>query len=129
MASTVVDASALLALLLREPGAERFEASVGVRPVISAVNWNEVARKSAAYGVDHRHLLAGVSEAGLSIMDLTVDRAERMADLWAAVRDLGLSLADRACVALAVELGCPAVTADRGWSRLPIDGLEVRLLR
>jgi ribonuclease VapC len=127
--SSVLDASALLALLFREPGAELFASAAGSRPAMSAVNWSEVAQKATAHGVDRRRLLPAVLDAGVEIVDLTTDRAERVADLWAAVRPLGLSLADRACLALALELRRPAVTADRSWSRLTIDGLVVRSLR
>lgn len=101
----------------------------GARPVMSAVNWSEVRQKSIARGVDTRRLLAAVQDAGLSIVDLTVARAESVADLWAVTRPFGLSFADRACLALAQELGRTAITADRTWSRLAIEGLDVRVLR
>lgn len=125
----MLDASALLALLFREQGAERFAAAAGPSPVMSAVNWSEVSQKSAAYRIDRRRLLSGVLDAGLEVMDVTMDRAERIADLWPVTRPLGLSLADRACLALAIELRRPAVTADRDWDRLSIDGLAVHFLR
>lgn len=127
--SSVLDASALLTWLFREQGADRFPAAAGPRPVMSAVNWSEVSQKSVAYRVDTRQVLSGVLDAGLEIVDLTVDRAVQIADLWPMTRPLGLSLADRACLALAVELRRPAVTADRIWARLSINGLAVHLLR
>lgn len=127
--SSVLDASALLALLFQEPGAERFVEAAGPRPAMSAVNWSEVHQKSTSRGVDGHDLLFRALDAGLEFMDLTVDRAERLSNLWPATRRLGLSLADRACLALAVELRRPAVTADQSWSRLTIDGLVVRTLR
>lgn len=127
--SSVLDASALLALLFREQGADRFLSAAGMRPAMSAVNWSEVSQKSTEHGVDGRQLLSRVLDAGLEIMDLTVERAERVASLWPVTRPLGLSLADRACLALALELQRPAVTADRSWSRLTINGLVVHSLR
>lgn len=127
--SSVVDASALLALMFSEQGAERFMSMAGQRPAMSAVNWSEVRQNVIQHGVDGRLLLSAVLDAGLEIMDVTVDRAERIADLWPATRFLGLSLGDRACLALALELRRPAVTADRSWSRLEIDGLVVQPLR
>lgn len=126
--SSVVDASALLALLFREEGAERFASAVGPRSAMSAVNWSEVRQKATTHGVDGQ-LLTRALDAGLEVVDLTVDRADRVSDLWPATSPLGLSLADRACLALALELRRPAVTADRSWSRLKIDGLVVRVLR
>lgn len=129
MISSVLDASALLAMLFQEQGAERFVAAAGPRPAMSAVNWSEVHQKSTARGLDAHQLLTRAIDAGLEIMDLTVDRAERVSSLWPATRPLGLSLADRACLALAMELRRPAVTADQSWSRLDIDGLVVHALR
>jgi ribonuclease VapC len=127
--SSVLDASAFLAFLFREQGAERFIATAGPLPAISAVNWSEVHQKSTAHGVEGHQLLVRALDAGLEIMDLTADRAERVSGLWPETRRLGLSLADRACLALALELRRPAVTADRSWSRLSIDGLVVHPLR
>lgn len=127
--SSVLDASALLALLFKEAGAARFVAAAGPRPAMSAVNWSEVHQKATTHGVDGQQLLSRALDAGLEIIDLTVDRAERVSSLWPSTRPLGLSLADRACLALAMELRRPAVTADQSWSQLNIDGLVVHALR
>jgi len=127
--SSVLDASALLAFLFRERGAGDFVAKAGPRPAMSAVNWGEVSQKSSSHGVDRSRLRSMVTAAGLEIIDLTPDRAERMADLWPVTRPLGLSLADRACLALALELRLSAVTADRTWTRLEVEGLLVHCLR
>lgn len=96
---------------------------------MSAVNWSEVTQKCAAHGVDGHLLRVEALNAGLEIVDLTIERAQRVAGLWPATKSLGLSLADRACLALAVELGRPAVTADRSWTNLSIAGLEISTLR
>lgn len=127
--SAVLDASALLAFLFREQGADRFVTAAGPRPAMSTVNWSEVAQKSAVHGIDRQRLVSTVTAAGLTIMDLTAHRAERIADLWPVTRAHGLSLADRACLALAIEYREPAVTADRGWTRLRIGNLVVHSLR
>lgn len=127
--STVVDASALLSLLFRERGADRFLALAGSRPAMSAVNWSEVAQKARAHGIDAAEVKAGVVDAGLEIVDLTAERAQRVAELWPLTRSIGSSLADRACMALALELERPAVTADRSWSALAVPDLEVLALR
>lgn len=127
--SSALDASALLALLFGEEGAQHFVTLAGPTPAMSAVNWSEVAQKATQYGVDRQLLRTRVDDAGLEIVDMTDWRAERAADLWPVTRPLGLSLADRACLALALETRAPAVTADRSWARLRIDGLVVRSLR
>lgn len=127
--TAVVDASALLAYLLREPGADAFVRLVGEQPVMSSVNWSEVVQKSMVRGVDVGTLRAAAERAFLQVLDFSVRRAERAASLWPQTRSLGLSLADRACLALAVELAQPAVTADQVWTRLSVDGLRVRCVR
>lgn len=127
--TAVVDASALLAYLLREPGADVFVRLVGTQPVMSSVNWSEVVQKGVARGVDVSTLRAAADRTLLQILDLTAWRAERAALLWPETRSLGLSLADRACLGLAVELARPAVTADQVWTRLSVDGLHVRCVR
>ncbi len=123
----MVDASALLALLLREPGWERCRR--GRAPMTSAVNWSEVSQKAWSRGVDSAEVLSAVSSAGLGILPLTQERAEGTARLWSATRELGLSLADRACIALALELERPAVTADHTWAALQVEGLDVQCIR
>lgn len=127
--SAVVDASALLAFAFQESGADRFVPSVGAAPAMSAVNWAEVSQKAAARDVDGAELLRAVATAGLRIVELTIDRAERVAALWQSTRPYGLSLADRACLALALELDAPAVTADRSWTEIVLAGLDVESLR
>ena len=123
----VVDASALLALLHSEPGAEIVEAAVE-RGAMSTINWSEVCQRSIARGVDTAALRADVEALGLGIVPFTADDAEQAANLWPATRRIGLSLGDRACLALALRLGLPALTADRSWLALDLD-LEIHLIR
>ena len=95
---------------------------------ISTVNWSEVARVCVAVERDPDALRALLADAGCRTIDLTVDDATLAARLWPATRAAGLSLADRACLALATRLGVPAVTADRGWAALDV-GVEVIAVR
>ncbi|HET7044622.1 MAG TPA: type II toxin-antitoxin system VapC family toxin [Gaiellaceae bacterium] len=126
-APSVLDASALLALLHAEPGAPVVEDAVE-RAVISAVNWSEVQQRRVAHGVDGTGLRADVEGLGVAIEPFTAEDAEQAAELWAPTRSLGLSLADRACLALALRLGRPALTADRAWLELDV-GVEIRSIR
>ena len=123
----VIDASALLALLHSEPGAEVVE-EVLEQAAISTVNWSEVYQRWIAHGVDVAGLRADVEALGLEIVPLTVEDAEQAAELWSATRLRGLSLGDRACLALARRLVRPALTADRAWLDLGL-GVEVRAIR
>jgi ribonuclease VapC len=110
----VLDASALLAWLQDEPGAAVVEAELA-DGAISSLNWSEVLQKSLAHGVDTTGLREDLEASGLAIVPFDADDAEQAARLWAA--GSGLSLADRACLALGLRHGVPVWTADRMWSR------------
>jgi PIN domain nuclease of toxin-antitoxin system len=123
----VLDASALLALLHAEPGAEAVGKLVACS-AISAVNWCEVFGKLRAVGVDGDALAEGVAETGIEIVAFDEDQARLAGELHRSTKDAGLSLADRACLALATHLGVPAVTADKAWTSLDVR-VEVRCIR
>ena len=125
--SWVLDASALLALLHGEQGAETVERYVD-RAAISTVNWSEVCQRSVAHGVDIVGLRGDAEGAGLRILAFAVEDAKRAAELWPRTRSVGLSLGDRACLALAWRLALPAVTADRTWLGLDV-GVDVQAIR
>ncbi len=101
-------------MLHSEPGAEIVEAAVD-QGAISTVNWSEVYQRSVGRDVDVAGLRDDVEALGLEIMPFTVDDAEQAAQFWPPTRQIGLSLGDRACLALARRLGLPALTADRSW--------------
>lgn len=129
LASSVVDASALLAFVFDEPGGPRFLGMIGENPVMSTVSWSEVGQKALAYGVSPSDAGRVAAAAGLDFAPLTLARADRLAGLWALARELGLTLAERACLALGLEFGCPVVTAVGAWQQIELAGLEIRLLR
>jgi PIN domain nuclease of toxin-antitoxin system len=114
-------------LLHQEPGAEFVEDSVD-RAAMSAVNWSEVYRRWVAHGADVSDLRVDVEALGVRIVAFTVADAEHAVQLWPATRVRGLSLADRACLALARRLGVPALTADGSWLGLDLD-VEVQPIR
>lgn len=125
--TAVLDASALLAMLHAEPGGEE------VRKVLqtcsmSSVNWSEVVQKSLERGVEVEGMRQDLEVLGLEIVPFSAAQAERAAFLRALTRHLGLSLGDRACLALAAELRLPALTTDRNWADLALD-VEVRVTR
>jgi ribonuclease VapC len=124
----VLDASALLALLQRENGAEVvLPALEGA--LISSVNWSEVVQKAAARGVAvGRRMRRDVEAIGVSIVPFEADDAEGAAVIWTAVPRAGLSLGDRACLALARARGAVALTTDRAWAALPLD-VPVQVVR
>ncbi len=127
----MLDASALLAWLREEPGAENVERTLdGAR--ISAVNLSEVLQKSLAAGLtlsEMSPLPEELGTLGLSVVDFGTREAGVAAELWSVTRSLGLSLADRACLATAICLESPAMTADRGWEGIEWEGLSVEFIR
>lgn len=122
--TVVLDASAVLAFLAGEPGAEVVEEALGQQPQCSTVNWAEVAQKVSAAGGDWSVAAALLASYGLTPTDATVRDAETAAALWQ--RGSGLSLADRFCLALAARLDAVALTADGAWGS---GGDRVRQIR
>jgi ribonuclease VapC len=127
--SSVLDASALLAAINGELGADRVrQATAQDGAVIGAVNLAEVITKLVERGFDDRAIRATVSAAQLQVVPFDEDLAYRAALLRIATRTAGLSLGDRACLALADRLGLPALTADRTWATLQL-GVQVEVIR
>ena len=127
--SIVLDASAVLALLFEEPGAEAARAHLRTG-VIGAANLAEVLAKLSDHGLPTAEAVRAVAIPGLEIAPMTEVQARRSAELRPLTRGAGLSLGDRACLALAAELGAPAVTADRGWSAVAGPaGVSVQVIR
>jgi PIN domain nuclease of toxin-antitoxin system len=123
----VLDASALLAFLHDEPGADRVQQAFD-GSLVSSVNWSEVIQKALLQRADISGMQQEFSEVGVIFHPFTLQQAETAAQLWQQTRRHGLSLGDRACLALAIEQQSPVLTADRAWGRLDLD-IEVRLLR
>lgn len=123
----VLDASAVLALLAEEPGADEVEAILD-GAVMSAVNLSEVLQKSEQHGIDTEGLEYDLEALGVGFRPFDVPQARAAAEIWARVPRAGLSLGDRACLALAATVGGTATTMDRRWSA-PQHGVRVRVLR
>lgn len=123
----VLDASALLAFLFREAGQDRV-AEVVDRSCLSTVNLCEVLGRFACDGHDPVEVLSRIRETSIEIVPFDSDQAALAAGLAPAVRQRGLSMGDRACLALAIYREVPALTADRAWVDLDV-GVEVELIR
>jgi ribonuclease VapC len=131
--TAVLDASALLALLKGEPGAERVAEALEQGAYLSAVNLAEVLSKLADWGEDPTEAQARMAQVGLlgaavEVLPFTGEDALEVARLRALTRAHGLSFGDRACLALARRLGLPALTAERAWAELDL-GIPVEVLR
>ncbi len=131
--AAVLDSSALLALLNGEPGADVVVEALSKGVAISSVNWCEVLGKlvdagAPAADTERSLVVAGVLGSSLEVVDFDREHAREAAALRDATRSHGLSLGDRACLALARTLAAPALTADRAWRQLDL-GIEIRLVR
>jgi PIN domain nuclease of toxin-antitoxin system len=115
----VLDASALLAWLVQERGAD-VVGEVLPRAVISAVNLSEVLYRGRSLGRNVATLPARLGHLGLRVEPFTTEDALVATDIFARDRRRVLSLADRCCLATAIRLGLPAVTDDRVWSTLDL---------
>jgi ribonuclease VapC len=127
MTAVVLDASAVLAVVHKERGSEFVIASLA-DALFSAVNFAETITKLVERNVSAELAIATVQGLGLTIVDFDGGLAAKAGSLRAQTKHLGLSLADRACLALADREGVPAITGDRKWSRLDI-GVDIRLFR
>ena len=130
----VLDASALLAFLGNEPGAEVVQAALSEGGVVMhTVNWAEVLSKRAERGDDPAQVHAALTASGLIGRLVVIDPgtpedAMNVAALRPATREGGLSLGDRYCLALGRRLNAPVLTTDRAWSDLAV-GVTVQQIR
>jgi ribonuclease VapC len=123
----VLDASALLVLVFGEPGAEAVADLIAEGAVVSAVNLSEVATVLVRRELDVDGIIRVLVQQ-VSVEPFTDEDALSAASLYPAGVKFGLSLADRACIALARRLRSSAATADQAWSGLEV-GVEITMVR
>lgn len=123
-----LDASALLAFLFRELGHERV-ADVLHDCCLSSVNLAEVLGRFARDGHDPAQVLRRIRASPIETVPFLDEHAALAAARIPRTMASGLSLGDRACLALAIERQGPAMTADQAWSALdlPIPIVQIRL--
>lgn len=130
---SVLDASAFLAYLRDEQGADAVSDAIATGATISTVNLGEVLSRVADRGGDPARLARQMAARGLldgavTVEPFTAADAVEVARLRSLTRKRGLSLGDRACIALASRLGLPALTADTALSGLDLP-VQLRLIR
>ena len=127
MADAVLDASALLAFLRNEPGARRV-ADVLTRSCISAVNLAETYGTMVQYGKPLDEVVYQVERLRIPVVPFDGEIARLAASLGTSTRLVGMSLGDRACLASALHLSLPALTADAEWRKCDV-GVKVITIR
>ena len=125
--AAIADASAILALLKQEPFG-KLDPRRLFRATVSAVNLSEVLERLCSGGLSTSEADEAVAELNLRVADFDETQARLAAYLRPRTRRAGLSLGDRACLALGLTLDCPVITADRAWARLDV-GVEVVVIR
>jgi PIN domain nuclease of toxin-antitoxin system len=123
----VLDASALLALLNAEPGSRLVEENLS-GAVISSVNLSEVVAKLSDRGMPEAEVRTALEGLGLDVRHFDTEMAYTAGTLRPSTRGLGLSLGDRACLALGLSLSAQVFTTDRSWKKLRI-GVKIRAIR
>jgi ribonuclease VapC len=123
----VLDASALLALLNAEKGAEAVQDMLP-RAMLSAVNLAEAVSRLAAAGMPEDEIGEALALLGLEEVAFDAEQAFQAGLLFPRTQSVGLSLGDRACLSLAKISAASAVTADRAWQGLDI-GVKIILIR
>lgn len=125
--SIVLDSSALLAYLQQEHGGQHVRRVLD-HAVMSTVNWAEVVGKARTAQVDTAGLLLELEALGLSVLPFSATQAELAGSLVEVAKPLGLSLGDRACLAVAMDRREKVYTADRMWATLTAD-VQVETIR
>lgn len=128
MSSVVLDSSAYLARLWGEDGSQVVEA-YGGNYLIGSVNAAEIFTKIIERGpVDVARVKIRILATSMNIVPFDDRQSMICAELRISARHLGLSLGDRACLALAIREKATVITADRSWAGLDL-GIEIKVIR
>ncbi len=125
--TTVLDASAILAVVLNETGRDAVIAVSGVS-LASSVNISEVRARLLDLGLSRHEVDSALQLVDMQEVPFNSQHAITAAELRQVTRAAGLSLGDRACLALAMQLGGLALTADRMWATINLP-VQVQLIR
>ena len=124
----VLDASALLAVLNREPGADKLTSRLLSNATSSTVNLAEVQSKLVSRGISSNDAWEATLSPIREAAAFTAEHTRIAGSLIAQTRALGLSLGDRACLALGLALKAPVYTADKSWKNLKL-AVRIHVIR
>lgn len=124
MSRWVLDSSAVIAIVRQETGHEKVVQRLP-DACISSVNVAEVFSKFAEWNVNFDLDIADFNDLGLDVIDFDLAQARQVAELRPLSKSFGLSLGDRACLALAISQNATAITADQIWSKVNVCPVEI----
>ena len=127
MSRAVIDSSVLLAYIRKEPHADKFLAPE-IEVVVSTVNLAEIVAKLMLKGASEAEAWTDATGIADEVVPFSLEHARLTGSLIRQTRKYGLSLGDRACVALGLLLDLPVYTADRAWKDLQV-GVEIFVVR
>ena len=125
----VLDASATLAVIFEETGADAVAVALRSGAAMSTVNAAEVSARLHQDRWTDREVTLAFKELGIELLPFGSEAAMLTGKYRIATRQLGLGLGDRACLATACLEKCPALTADQSWQQLDLVGVEIRCIR
>ena len=125
----VVDSSALLAYLQKEPGATMVDAALKKGLLLSSVNRTEIIGKLVGKGVPVNEVTADLNAMTLEVVEFDLEQSDLAAHWYARRSAYDLSLGDCACLALAEARGVKVLTGERAWAKLPGLRVDVQLIR
>ena len=128
MSRIVLDASAVLAILNQEPGSEKLTLELLSSAAISTVNLAEVHSKLVSRGLRPGDAWEAALSPAAEVVPFTAQHSRLAGDLVKRTRAVGLSLGDRACLALGLALDAPVYTADKSWKKVRA-GVRIRVIR
>jgi len=128
MSRCVLDASAILAVLLEEPGHERLTSALLSEAIASTVNIAEVQTKLMRHGGAPDKAWSDAVSVIRELYTFDEEQARRAGGLVAQTQSLGLSLGDRACLALGLTLRSPIYSSDKSWKKVHV-GVPIHIIR
>jgi ribonuclease VapC len=125
--AVVLDSSALLAMFNNEIGGDRV-ADLTEGALVSSVNLAEIHAKLLNKGVLAEYAWSRIFQTGIEVVPFDIEQARLAAEMIQTTRPYGLSLGDRACLALGILRDATVYTSDRAWMNLP-GKLEIQMFR
>ena len=129
MPRVVLDASAVLAVVLEEPGADVVAEALRSAAAMSTVNVAEVAARLHQDGWSGSEVALVFESLGIEVLPFTPEAALLSGKLRTATKKFGLGLGDRACLASGRIEGCPVLTSDRSWLELGVADFDIHCIR